>query len=256
MLLSPRYRELVLFKTYANLCSEASRTYLSFLWWVFDPILSMGVYYIVFGLLLKRGTDDYVPFLIIGITTWQWFAFTIIHGMKSIIENKGLMEQVHLPKIVFPSIIILMDTFKFLIVLSLVLVFLWIYGFKINIKYLSLPLVLGIQFLINASFTYFLAAIIPFLPDLMFVVSPILQLAFFLSGVIYAGDTIPVQFRMFFYLNPMATLIESYRNILMYDKWPDWNSLGIIFIIAVLGIYLSHRLIQHFDYIYPRIVLR
>ena len=61
-----RYIELILYKTYADLRAETERTYLGFLWWIFEPVLYMTVFYVFFGLLLGHKTDDFVPFLLIG----------------------------------------------------------------------------------------------------------------------------------------------------------------------------------------------
>ena len=256
MILAPRNRELILFKTYANLNSEASRTYLSFLWWIIDPVLTMLVFYIVFGVLLQRGTKDYVPFLLIGLTIWQWFANTINHGKSSILENRRLMEQVHLQKAIFPSIIILMDLFKFLIVFALIIVFLWIYGFGVNITYLALPALILVQFLLISAFTYFLAAIVPFIPDLKFLIPTLIQLVFFLTGIFFPSSSISEENKFYFYLNPMANLIEDYRNVLMYGLWPDWYTLGLIGTVSLVCIFFSLKLINRYDYIYPRIEIQ
>ena len=256
MVLTQRYLEIILFKAYANLRSEAARTYLSFMWWVIDPILSMAVYYVVFALLFQRGTQDYVPFLLVGLITWQWFTNTINHGMTTIQGNIRLMNQVHLPKVIFPSIIILMDAFKFSIVFLLVLLFLWIYGFGVGAAYLALPLILGVQLLFTVALTYLLAAIIPFLPDLKYLVQTILRLVFFLSGIFFDGSKIPEQYQPYFYANPMAILIEDYRNILMHNLWPDWNALAIICLFSAIGVYAASGLIRRFDYIYPRVIMQ
>ncbi len=103
----------------AGLRAEAARNYLSFLWWVLEPLFSMLVFYIVFGLLFQRGTEDYVPFLLVGLVSWQWFANTVKHSMTSIYGNGRLMNQVDLPKVIFPSIVVVMDLVKFSFVLVL-----------------------------------------------------------------------------------------------------------------------------------------
>ena len=61
------YRHLIIYKVAANLRSEASRNYLSYLWWVFEPLMQMMVYYFVFGLMLLQGTDNFVAFLLTGL---------------------------------------------------------------------------------------------------------------------------------------------------------------------------------------------
>lgn len=253
-LLNPHYRELILYKARAGLRAEASRNYLSFLWWVLEPLLSMLVFYIVFGLLFQRGTEDFVAFLLVGLVSWQWFSNTIKHSMSSIYGSGRLMNQVDLPKVFFPSVVIIIDLVKFSFVLVLLMLFLWLYGFDIGLTYLALPLVLGAQLLLITSLSYFVAAIIPFIPDLRFLIDTLLQLTFFLSGIFYAGDSIPEQYQFYFYLNPMVNLIEGYRNIFMYNLWPDWSSLFIITILSLVAVYATQSLIRRFDYLYPRIV--
>ncbi|MBE9563464.1 MAG: ABC transporter permease [Proteobacteria bacterium] len=250
-----KYTELILYKTYADLRAETERTYLGFLWWIFEPVMYMGVFYIFFGILLGHRTDDYVPFLLIGLTSWQWLKSCLSHGAETIKGATPLMQQVHLPKVVFPIILILTDTVKFLFILSLLLIFLWLYGYGIGIAYLALPLILIVQMLFVLACTLFLAAIIPFVPDLRFVVENILLALFFMSGVMIRSDIVPEAYQSFYYLNPIVTIIESYRDILMYNVWPNNLSLLVISIISLLCIWLGAKLIARFEYIYPKIML-
>ena len=249
------YIELVLYKTYADLRAEAERTYLGFLWWIIEPILFMGVFYVVFGLLLERGTADFVPFLLIGLTVWKWFNACLMHGALSIMGGQGLMQQVFLPKVIFPIVLILTDTVKFLLVFALLLVFLWWYGFDANPAYLALPVVMAVQLAFITALAFILAAVVPFVPDLRFVVDNLILMAFFTSGVMIPKSVIPEQYLSLFYLNPMANIIESYRDVLMYAQWPHWEALGVIAVVSLLVMVLGARLIRRFEYIYPRINL-
>jgi lipopolysaccharide transport system permease protein len=249
------YLELILFKTYADLRAEAARTYINFLWWIIEPTLYMIVFYIVFGLLFERGEGDFVPFLLCGLTVWKWFDSTLRSGSVAIIANKGLMQQVYLPKIVFPSITIVTNTFKFIFILMILLLFLWCYGSGISPFYLALPIVFGIQLLLISACTYLAAAVVPLLPDIKLLLDNGLTLMFFMSGIFFSGDTIPEHYQFYFYLNPMASLIESYRTVLLDNQWPDWQSLGWIFLGSLAGIYWGHRLLARFDRVYPRTLL-
>ncbi|MDM8569536.1 ABC transporter permease, partial [Thiotrichales bacterium HSG1] len=212
-----RYSELIVYKTYADLRAETERTYLGFLWWVFEPILYMSVFYVFFGLLLKQGTPDYVPFLLVGLTAWQWLKSCLSHGAETILGASGLMQHVFLPKVIFPIILVLTDTVKFLFILVLLFIFLWWYGYSVNITYLALPIVLLIQLLFTMALVFFLAAVVPFLPDLRFVVENILLALFFMSGVMIRSDIVPEAYQHYYYSNPIVILIESYRDILMYN---------------------------------------
>jgi lipopolysaccharide transport system permease protein len=239
-----RFGELILYKTYADLRAETERTYLGFLWWIFEPIMYMSVFYIMFGLMMGHRTDDYVPFLLVGLTIWQWFKSCLSHGSESILGAHGLITQIYLPKVIFPIILIF----------SLLVIFLWLYGYSVTIHYLALPILFFVQLLFTTSLTFILAAVVPFLPDLRFVVENVLQAVFFISGVFVAATIVPEEYLGYYYLNPMTNLIEDYRNVLMYAKMPDWSSLLVIMAISVLGIIFGAYLIKRFEHIYPKVM--
>lgn len=254
-MLKSHYLQLILFKTYADLRAEAARTYINFLWWIIEPILYMGVFYVVFGLLFQRGQGNFVPFLLCGLVTWKWFDSSLRNGAVAITANNGLMQQVYLPKIIFPSITIVTNTIKFVFILIMLLLFLQWYGASIGMAYVALPLALGVQLLFITACTYLAAAVVPLLPDIKLLIDNGLTLLFFLSGIFFSGDTIPEQYQFYFYLNPMAFLIESYRNILLDNRWPDWQGLGWIILASLAGIYMGQRLLTRFDRTYPRTLL-
>lgn len=249
-----RYGELIIYKTYADLKAETERTYLGFLWWIFAPLMNMGVFYIFFVFLLGHKTDDFVPFLLIGLTAWQWLKSCLTHGSETILGAHPIMQQVHLPKVIFPMILILTDSVKFLFIFTLLLIFIWSYGFPVGRAYWALPFLLCVQLLFTTALTFFLAAIVPFIPDLRFVLEEFLLAIFFVSGIIVNADIVPVAYRDYYYWNPIVTLIESYRKILMENTWPSTFALFMIGLGSVIGIGLGVRLIARFEYIYPKIM--
>lgn len=249
-----RYLELIWYKTYADLKAERERTYLGFLWWMFAPLMNMGVFYIFFVLLLGHRSDDFVPFLLIGLTVWQWLKSCLTHGSETILGAQPLMQQVHLPKVIFPIILILTDSVKFLFIFGLLLIFLWSYGFGVGWAYLALPFVLGVQLLLITALTFWLAAIVPFVPDVRFVLEEVLLAVFFVSGVIVKGDIVPVGYRDFYYWNPVVTLVESYRGVLMDGVWPPMMRLMWIGLGSLIGVGLGVGLISRFEYLYPKLM--
>jgi lipopolysaccharide transport system permease protein len=250
-----RYMELVGYKVFADLRAEARQTYLNFLWWVIEPVLYMTVFYVVFGLLLKRGGGpEYIPFLLCGLTAWRWFDNSVRMGAKSIITNAHLMRQVYLPKIVFPVIAVIQSTLKFVCVLLLLLIFLQIIDPGVSVTYLALPAVMLVQFLFICFFTLALAAVVPFLPDIGKLIGNALTLLMFLSGIFYTGKDIPEAYKHYFYMNPMATLLESYREILLYSSWPDWRGLFWIAAISCAGLLGVIVFFRRYDRVYPKIL--
>lgn len=249
-----RYYDLVVYKVYADLRAEASRTYMSYLWWVFDPILNMTVLYIVFGLLFQRGGEGFIAFLLTGIVFWTWYSNTINHSANTIRSGRGLMNQVNVPKVVFPLICTLTDLLKFSVVLFLLLVFLWMSGYAPSMAYLSLPALILVQLVLASGLSFLLAALVPYAPDLKILTSNMLHLQFFLSGIFFSADDIPQQFREIFFANPMAVMIYEERNVLLYATWPDWSRVGIVAALGLALFALAVSIIFRLDKDYPRMM--
>jgi len=230
--------ELILFSTYAELRAERARSYLGVLWWIIEPAMNMAVYYLVFAVVLKTSQADYVPFLLIGLTLWQWFKSCVSHGGYAIWQSLPLVRQVKVPVQVFPSVQVLADTVKFAFILALLLVILWGYGYSPTRAYFALVPVLLVELVFAASVAYLVSAVIPFLPDLRFVIEQVLQVVMFMSGVVFALDVVPARWRGIFMLNPIAVLVDAGRAILMHGQWPDWGALGMVALISV-GLYAA-----------------
>ena len=248
------YIHLILYKSWADLRSEARRYYISYLWWVIEPVMEMFVYYVVFGVLLKNNVPHFIPFLLIGLTSWKWFNTTVRHAGNSILYSRSLIQQVNLPKAVFPLTVVCTDTFKFLIVFLIILIFLWISHFTVSAAYFTLPLLLITQLALIIALWFFFAAIIPFIPDMDILVENTLNIVFFLSGVFFDPRNLSPEKQFWFFLNPMAFLINGYRSILMEGQFHDYERLLSILAVSLAGILIANRIIRHFDKIYPRVV--
>jgi lipopolysaccharide transport system permease protein len=251
------HKDLILYKTWADLRSESGRYYLSFIWWILDPVLLMFVFYVVFGLGLRSvSTEHFVPFLLIGIITWRWFEATVNHCTNSIQASRALVQQVSLPKIIFPLVTVCKDTFRFLIAFVLIVVFVNIYGLWAGPAYLSLPAILLVQLMLIMALGILFACLTPFLPDFALLVTYPIRMLFFMSGVFYDIGRIPEKYKFLFFYNPMARLIQSYREILMFQEWPDSSALLAVGAGSVGGLCVAIWLILKLDKSIPRALAR
>ncbi len=246
--------DIVFQKAKAGLRAEASRGYLGMLWWVIEPIMYMTVFYIAFAHLYHRGNADYVLFLLIGLITWKWFQSTVNTGANSLIANIGVMNQVYISKIVFPLTYVAINTFKFLIVLLLFITFTQFRAIDVSMVWGYLPLLVFVQLILIIAVTCFLAAIMPFFPDLRFILDNILILIFFLSGIFFNIKNLPQHLQKYLQLNPMADLIIMYRNLITQGIPPDWQQVYIITLSSIALLLLSILLLNRFDRIYPKII--
>lgn len=249
-----RYAELVWYRAWAELRSEASRAYLGTLWWVLEPVLQMGVFYVVFGLGLRHGEEGFVAFLLCGLVPWKWLDGSVRAASNSISFSVGLMQQVYLPKLVLPLIVMLQNSIKFLIVLAILMAFLAWDGVASFRSWGYLPFLLLSQALMVGALGLWAAALVPLLPDLRFVIVNGMSLLFFMSGVFFRFEYLDPKIQAWLHYNPVLVLLENYRQVLLYGKAPEWvDQLTIdawMLVVAVAAILFMHRL----DRYYPRVV--
>ena len=254
-MLKSKYLDLILYKTYADLKAETATTRVGFLWWIIDPIILMATFYLVFGVFLQKRTMDYVPFLMIGVAVWQWFSTTVSDGAKTISKASALMGLVYVPKAVFPAVAVLMGVCRFAVLLAALVAFLLWYGIEWTLCGLALPLIVVVQLLFTVGVTFLCAAVVPFFPDLNKLVNYGLRLLFFLSGVFFDPAQLPPEVRAFFFLNPMAGLIDGYRDVLLRGLWPDWEGLGIISLFSAALVTAALLILIRYDRVYPKVAM-
>ena len=223
------YWELIWYKATSELKAESSRSYLGFLWWIVEPALYMVAFYIVFELVFQRGGPGFIPFLLCGLIVWKWFGSVVSGGANAITSNSALIRQVYLPKYLLPVSILFNGTIKFLIVMCLFVLFLLLNGVVPALAWLSLPLVIIIQFLFIACIAGFVASVVPLLPDIKLILDNVLMLLFFISGVFF--------------------------DILINGNWPNFIMLGLVLFLSILLLYVTYHIFKHYDRVYPKILI-
>ncbi|MDE1515554.1 ABC transporter permease [Vibrio sp. dsl-7] len=250
-----RTLELIWVKASLNLRSEASVNYLSYAWWVIEPLLHMVVYYVVFSFLLARGGENYVAFLLTGLIPWLWFSKTISHTMSSILHGKELMNQLYIPKLFFPLTFVVQDSVKQIIVFILLLSFLFLYGISPSLVWLhSIPIIF-VQFLLIIGCSLIAALLVPFVRDMSFIIPTGLQFMMFCSGIFFSHHDIPEIAINYFFLNPMAVILVAFRDVLVDGVTPNYERLGFVAIFSMALIALATLAYKKLEYILPRVVL-
>ncbi len=245
---------IIAFRARATMATEASRAYLNFLWWIIDPLVTMAVFYIVFSVVLDRGTEDYPVFLIIGLVIWQWFGNTVANAAHSIQQAGSLINQVRFSKIVLPLTVVLSNTYKFFFVLGVLLGVLWLAGYRPAASFIVLPLLIGLQLLFIYGASVLVASLIPLLPDMQYIINNVLRAMMFLSAIFYPITVIPEAFQSWFLLNPMVSIIDAYRQILMYQQWPQLGDLLYAIVVTLLMAATATILIRLLDARFARLI--
>ena len=246
---------LLFFKVKCHLKSEASTSYLNYGWWIMEPLLHMGVFYLVFGVLMRSGTENYVMFLLIGLTSWLWFNKSVGNSTISIFLGRYIMMQTTVPIALFPTEVVVQDLVKQVLVFALLFVYVAFAGPGISVHWVALLPVILVQLTLTLAVSFVVAMAVPFVPDLRYLVQTGLMLMMFGSGVFYSDELILPQHQRIFYMNPMANLIKNYREILIGQHWPDWMALTTILLTSLVVLAVSVLVLKRHRTTYVRLAL-
>lgn len=248
------FLDLIHTKSRLNLKSEANRNHLRYLWWVLDPLIYMSVFYVVIGLLLHRGGSGYLTFLLTGLAPYQWFAKSLQYSAPSILNGQGLMNQVKISPLFFPLVDIAQNAGKQVLVFLVLMIFLSFSGLPPNIYWLALIPVILVQLLFMTVLCSMLALIIPFMKDVLNLIPTMIQLLLWCSGILFRPETVPAKWQGLFFTNPIAMLIQQYREVFLYHHWPNWTGLAQISLESIVVIGLLALFYRKYESVYPRVV--
>lgn len=223
------------------------------LWWVLDPILQMGVYWVLVAVIFQRTTPDILLFLFVAILPWKWFATTLSETSTSITSRQGLIRQLQFPKLVLPAAATAAGTVSFFFgFVALGLLYL-LYPHRLTYWVLVIPLVAAVQFVFTLALGILLAALNTFFRDVQNVLRHATRLWMYLSPVLYSLDQLEGQdtAKRVLGLNPMAWILEGYRRALYgtekttHGLMPEWlpllGVLGVSVLLLAVAIILFKR---------------
>jgi len=242
-----RYWDIIVYRTYAELKSEAQLSYMGYVWWILEPLLNTVLFFVIMAAIVDQSRKGIFSFLLVGSIIWQWLNASLLIASNSIVDAGGMLKQIYLPKAVLPLISIFSSTWKFLFIFVLLLVSVWVAGHPPTKAYACLPLLLLLEFAVIVSFTLPLAAIMPYFPDARITVDAFLRSGLLLSGVFFPASSLPAAYRVYFHLNPMADLIEAFRTVLLDGGWPRWHLLGYVALLCLCSLAVTAWLYRRVD---------
>ena len=247
-------RELVL----KDLKIRYSRPVLGFLWAFLSPILTVAVFYIIFGLVLKVKTEEapFVLYLMSGVFPWMFFQDSIFKSITSLVDNKNLIKESCFPHYLIPVSIVMTNAVIFLpslfiIVFSSFFILKGLPGFIV-----LLPIVLIVHLTVTILLSVIFSILYVRWRDLKYVLEALFLLLFYLTPVFYSISLLKALFPDALYKaylsNPLVGILSLYRITLLKDFYGiAKNYIGflsivtevVIFIIVISGcaIYLYRK---------------
>jgi teichoic acid transport system permease protein len=228
----------------ARMVSLYSRTRLGQLWQLITPLLNAGVYLLLFGVLLntRRGVDNFVAFLVIGVFIMHFSQRAVRQGADSVTRNLGLIRALHFPRATLPLAYTLTELQQFFGALTVMAGVVLITGEPITWRWLLVPVAVALQSVFNAGAALATARIAAQAPDITKVLPFALRTWLYTSGVFYSIPVhtagAPEWVRVVLEVNPGAVYIDLVRAALLstYDplpySWPLAFGWAVIALVA------------------------
>ena len=252
-----RYRDLLVLFTKRDIAQVYKQTILGPLWFFIQPILTTGVFTLVFGDLAGISTDGIPPilFYLSGILFWNFFADSLNKSSSVLRDNANIFGKVYFCRLVIPLSIVANQFVKFCIQL---LVFILAYAYFINTttsiqpNYIALlfPVLVLMVAGMALGFGLIITSMTAKYRDLFFLLQFGIQLWMFVTPVIYPLSEVPEEYRTYMLINPLTAVIETFKYGFLGEATFSWVHLGASFLtmLAVLfiGIITFNRIEKTF----------
>ena len=220
---------------------------LGIFWSLIEPLLMLGVLFIVFSTMFKFEIPNFPIYLLVGIVCYNFFKNGTVFALNSLSNRSTLMTQIYFPRSI-PAISSGI-TAAIMLILELVVlaIFIVIFQFVPPITILFLPLILALLFILVLGIALPLSVLNVKYKDTEFIWMVIVHAGFFLTPIFYQFDMMPVQVQNVLQFSPMVQIVTMAHHVVLYGTLPSVNSIlyavGSISVIATVG-YLIFRKYQ------------
>jgi lipopolysaccharide transport system permease protein len=242
------HRTLILSLAKRDVIGRYKGSLLGLMWSFFNPLLMLGVYTFVFGIVFETrwnpggtgGTLEFAVILFSGLLVFGIFSECVNRSPALMLQNPGFIKRVIFPLEGLPWVMLCSSLFHAAVSLGvLAVVMLLVMG--------SLPLTWPfiVAILVPLGLSWALAALGVYLRDLQQTINIATAMLMFLSPVFYPASAVPKEFRWAIDWNPMTFFVEQARAVLVFGKLPDFSGLGWMTIaglaVAWLGLAFFQR---------------
>ncbi|MDO5359907.1 MAG: ABC transporter permease [Jeotgalicoccus sp.] len=246
--------------------SKNQNNYLGIVWEVLTPVISILIYWFVFGTLRSRAPIEMdgmeVPFffwLFIGFVVWTFFFQGSIEASKSIYTRLKMLSKMNFPLSVIPNIPIFSKFYTHLIMLAIAFIVFQFAGYYVSVYFIQIPYFIFATYVLIYAFGLITSTLSTLVRDVHLVLNSFLRMGLYLSGVLWPLSMLSdfPKLMVAMQLNPLVYLIEGYRAAFFGTEWflvTQWEySLyfwGLMFVMLFIGSVLHIKFRRNFiDYL-------
>jgi lipopolysaccharide transport system permease protein len=247
-----RYRELIFFLTWRDIKVRYKQAVLGIAWAILQPLLTMLIFTVIFGILLKTPSQN-IPYPLFSLTAllpWTLFATALQRSSVSLVGNANLITKIYFPRLAIPLSSVIAALVDFLVSFVVLLGVMIYYHYWPGWNIFWLPLLVLLALLTALSVGLWLSALNVQYRDIQHMVPFIIQVWLYASPIVYPIETIPEGiWRWLYGLNPMVGVIQGFRWALVGGDPPDATmliSVGMVLVLLVSGLFYFRRMEKTF----------
>lgn len=244
------YRELLKSNIKKEIRGKYKGSFLGILWSFINPLLQVFVYSIVFSYVMRMQIDHYLVYVVCGIIPWTFFTTVVNQGMVTVRTNASIIKKVYFPREILPISVVASGLVNFAISCVIILAFALGEGLGLSWMLIFVPIIALLQTFFSLGLVLICSAINVYVKDLEYIVQFILNMAFYATPILYDISIFPTSLRWVLNLNPLAHMVNAYRDIFMYHTVitpSSWIYMIVVSIVVmVIGFMVFNRLQKGF----------
>ncbi|HEX8924040.1 MAG TPA: ABC transporter permease [Patescibacteria group bacterium] len=239
-----KWRELLWQMVGREVKARYKQSILGYFWVILNPLAQMLVMSFAFSVILKIPTNSaahipYSVFLFVALLPWTLFANSLASACSALVGSASLITKIYFPRTILVIATIVAKIIDFLFSLSILILYMIAYRIPISWNILWVIPIFFIQQIFTLGLSLFFAASNLLYRDIQYLLSLILTLWLYLTPVIYPADIVPERLRFIYQLNPMAVIINAYRQVILGNGIPKYSSLAIALIVSLLSLIIG-----------------
>jgi len=244
-------RELIFRLTRREITQRFQGSMLGVAWMVLTPLLTAAVFTFVFSVVFQTrwggtqtGPFDFAILLLVGMAVHGIFAEAVGRAPTLILTQSSYVTKVIFPIEILPVVTALASLVNAVITVGIVILGQLLLKGVVHWTVIFWPLVIAPYLIFVMALVLFFAACGVFLRDLSQVVTLLVTSSLFLTPIFYPLDAVPGAFRVLMRLNPLTSIVEQSRTVIVFGGMPDFVSLGLYAICALISLALAFWLFQ------------
>ncbi len=222
---------------------------LGILWYLVNPLVMMGAYTLMFGVIFKlQSIHDFPLFLMVGLSVWTFFQTSLTAGADSLILQGSLLRKARFPREAIPAATVTVQLVTLTAVLALVTILTLAIRSTWSWWLALVPLLLVALYLFVLGLALAVSVLHAYFRDVLPIISAGLLPLFFLTPIYFNADTVAYVQRhpwvgtLLNWVNPVAPFIEALRAIIYGGMSPGAGRIIYTVAIAAVSLLLGRRL--------------